>query len=59
MASENLNIKIIDTRHEVTAVFAADAAARLRPGMTHWYGLRLVLLKESYLPIVVVITAAQ
>lgn len=32
VASEQLDIKIVDTRHEVTAVFAADAAARLRPG---------------------------
>uniref|UniRef100_A0A1I7XJS9 2-hydroxyacyl-CoA lyase 2 n=1 Tax=Heterorhabditis bacteriophora TaxID=37862 RepID=A0A1I7XJS9_HETBA len=30
VASENLGIRIIDTRHEVTAVFAADAVARLR-----------------------------
>ncbi|CAJ0604603.1 unnamed protein product [Cylicocyclus nassatus] len=30
VAAENLGIKIIDTRHEVTAVFAADAVARLR-----------------------------
>lgn len=32
VASEQLDIKIVDTRHEVTAVFAADAAARLKPG---------------------------
>jgi len=32
VASEKLDIKIVDTRHEATAVFAADAAARLRPG---------------------------
>ncbi|VDM52262.1 unnamed protein product [Angiostrongylus costaricensis] len=30
VAAEKLGIKIIDTRHEVTAVFAADAVARLR-----------------------------
>ncbi|EPB76992.1 thiamine pyrophosphate enzyme, TPP binding domain protein [Ancylostoma ceylanicum] len=30
VAAESLGIKIIDTRHEVTAVFAADAVARLR-----------------------------
>ncbi|TMS39735.1 hypothetical protein L596_006216 [Steinernema carpocapsae] len=30
VASENLGIKVVDTRHEVTAVFAADAVARLR-----------------------------
>ncbi|KAK0399260.1 hypothetical protein QR680_002965 [Steinernema hermaphroditum] len=30
VASENLGIKIVDTRHEVNAVFAADAVARLR-----------------------------
>ncbi|GMT22045.1 hypothetical protein PFISCL1PPCAC_13342, partial [Pristionchus fissidentatus] len=30
VASEKLGIKIIDTRHEVTTVFAADAVARLR-----------------------------
>ncbi|CAI4224413.1 unnamed protein product [Auanema sp. JU1783] len=30
VASEKLGINIIDTRHEVTAVFAADAVARLR-----------------------------
>lgn len=29
-ASEALGIKIIDTRHEVNAVFAADSASRLR-----------------------------
>jgi acetolactate synthase-like protein len=28
-ASEKLGIRIIDTRHEVNAVFAADAVARL------------------------------
>jgi len=32
VASEKLDIRIVDTRHEVTAVFAADAAARLKPG---------------------------
>lgn len=30
VAAEKLGINIIDTRHEVTAVFAADAVARLR-----------------------------
>ncbi|PIO63860.1 thiamine pyrophosphate enzyme, TPP binding domain protein, partial [Teladorsagia circumcincta] len=30
VAAEKLGIKIIDTRHEVTTVFAADAVARLR-----------------------------
>ncbi|KJH51766.1 thiamine pyrophosphate enzyme, TPP binding domain protein [Dictyocaulus viviparus] len=30
VAAQKLGIKIIDTRHEVTAVFAADAVARLR-----------------------------
>ncbi|ULT95869.1 hypothetical protein L3Y34_004497 [Caenorhabditis briggsae] len=30
VAAEKLGIKIVDTRHEVTAVFAADAVARLR-----------------------------
>ncbi|CAB3406623.1 unnamed protein product [Caenorhabditis bovis] len=30
VAAQNLGIRIIDTRHEVTAVFAADAVARLR-----------------------------
>ncbi|KAH7700507.1 Protein T26C12.1, partial [Aphelenchoides avenae] len=30
VACEKLGIRIIDTRHEVTAVFAADAVARLR-----------------------------
>ncbi|CAJ0930845.1 unnamed protein product, partial [Mesorhabditis belari] len=30
VAAEKLGIKIIDTRHEVNAVFAADAVARLR-----------------------------
>nr|CAB3256084.1 acetolactate synthase-like protein [Phallusia mammillata] len=29
VASEKLGIRIVDTRHEVTAVFAADAVARL------------------------------
>jgi acetolactate synthase-like protein len=28
-ASEKLGIRVVDTRHEVTAVFAADATARL------------------------------
>ncbi|KAE9556240.1 hypothetical protein FO519_000579 [Halicephalobus sp. NKZ332] len=30
VAAERLGIKVIDTRHEVTTVFAADAVARLR-----------------------------
>lgn len=30
VAAQNLGIRVIDTRHEVTAVFAADAVARLR-----------------------------
>ncbi|VDK24274.1 unnamed protein product, partial [Anisakis simplex] len=30
IASQKLGIKVIDTRHEVNAVFAADACARLR-----------------------------
>uniref|UniRef100_A0A1I7YDC2 2-hydroxyacyl-CoA lyase 2 n=1 Tax=Steinernema glaseri TaxID=37863 RepID=A0A1I7YDC2_9BILA len=30
VACEGLGIKVVDTRHEVTAVFAADAVARLR-----------------------------
>lgn len=29
VACEKLGIRVIDTRHEVTAVFAADAVARL------------------------------
>lgn len=29
VACENLGIKVVDTRHEVNAVFAADAVARL------------------------------
>jgi acetolactate synthase-like protein len=29
VACEKLGIRIVDTRHEVTAVFAADAVARL------------------------------
>lgn len=29
VACEKLGIRVVDTRHEVTAVFAADAAARL------------------------------
>jgi len=29
VASDNLNIKVVDVRHEATAVFAADATARL------------------------------
>ena len=29
VASEKIGIKVVDTRHEVTAVFAADAVARL------------------------------
>lgn len=29
VAAEKLGIRIVDTRHEVTAVFAADATARL------------------------------
>ena len=28
-ASEKLGIRVVDTRHEVTAVFAADATARI------------------------------
>lgn len=47
VAAENIGIRIIDTRHEVNAVFAADAVARLRqsigvaavtagPGMRHF-----------------------
>lgn len=30
VAAEKLGIQVIDTRHEATAVFAADAVARLR-----------------------------
>uniref|UniRef100_F1LFL2 Acetolactate synthase-like protein n=1 Tax=Ascaris suum TaxID=6253 RepID=F1LFL2_ASCSU len=30
VAAENIGIRIIDTRHEVNALFAADAVARLR-----------------------------
>lgn len=29
VACEKLGIRVVDTRHEVTAVFAADAVARL------------------------------
>ena len=29
VAAEKLGIKVVDTRHEVTAVFAADAVARM------------------------------
>ena len=29
VASEKVGIRVVDTRHEVTAVFAADAVARL------------------------------
>jgi len=29
VASEKIGIRVVDTRHEVTAVFAADAVARL------------------------------
>ena len=29
MAAEKLDIRVIDTRHEVNAVFAADAVARM------------------------------
>ena len=29
VASEKQGIRVVDTRHEVTAVFAADAVARL------------------------------
>lgn len=29
VASEKLGIRVVDTRHEATAVFAADAVARL------------------------------
>uniref|UniRef100_A0A183E321 2-hydroxyacyl-CoA lyase 2 n=1 Tax=Gongylonema pulchrum TaxID=637853 RepID=A0A183E321_9BILA len=32
VAAENLGIRVLDTRHEATAVFAADAVARLRRG---------------------------
>lgn len=32
VASEELGIRIIDVRHEVTSVFAADAVARLTGG---------------------------
>lgn len=30
VAIENIGIDVFDTRHEATAVFAADAVARLR-----------------------------
>ena len=30
VACEKLGIRVVDTRHEVTAVFAADATARLK-----------------------------
>lgn len=34
VACEKLGIRVVDTRHEVTAVFAADAVARLT-GKSH------------------------
>ena len=41
VASELQNIRIVDTRHEVTAVFAADAAARLKPGNAGIYSITI------------------
>lgn len=36
VASEKLGIRVVDTRHEATAVFAADAVARLSGTCTAW-----------------------
>lgn len=35
VACEKLGIRIVDTRHEATAVFAADAVARLSGADSH------------------------
>ncbi|KAI3389374.1 hypothetical protein SNEBB_001004 [Seison nebaliae] len=68
VAAEKLNIKIIDTRHEATAVFAADAMARLNqnigvacvtagPGFTNTItALKNAQMAES--PILVITGAA-
>lgn len=39
VACEKLGIRVVDTRHEVTAVFAADAVARLTGKWGMWGGL--------------------
>lgn len=36
VACEKLGIRVVDTRHEVTAVFAADAVARLTGKGSIW-----------------------
>ena len=45
-ASEKQGIRIIDTRHEVNAVFAADAVARLSGKSKLFIYFRLTILSE-------------
>lgn len=68
VASDKLNIKVIDVRHEATAVFAADASARLTgipgvaivtagPGLTNTVtAIKNAQMAES--PVVVIAGAA-
>lgn len=68
VASDKLNIRIVDVRHEATAVFAADASARLRgipgvavvtagPGLTNTVtAIKNAQMAES--PVVVIAGAA-
>lgn len=68
VASDKLNIKVVDVRHEATAVFAADASARMTgipgvavvtagPGLTNTVtAIKNAQLAES--PLVVVAGAA-
>lgn len=68
VASHKLNIRVIDVRHEATAVFAADASARLSgipgvavvtagPGLTNTItAIKNAQLAES--PVVVIAGAA-
>lgn len=39
VACEKLGIRVVDTRHEVTTVFAADAVARLSGEGREWVGV--------------------
>lgn len=43
VACEKVGIRVVDTRHEATAVFAADAVARLSGAASRWIHARLTL----------------
>lgn len=43
VACEKVGIRVVDTRHEATAVFAADAVARLSGAASRWIHAQLTL----------------